>query len=404
MNELYVIHGKLITMAEGADWTKDYDYEDGYIIIKDGKIFQVGPMCELGEIPKGAACIDAAGAIVTPGLVDAHSHIGLWEDSLSFEGDDGNEDTDPITPQLRVIDGINCRDRAFSETLRAGITTVVVSPGSANPIGGQLAAMKTYRQDHRDQFILAPAGIKMAFGENPKTSYHERNQTPITRMGTAALIREALFKAKDYKEQKDRYHKNPEEEERPEWDFKSEALMAVFDGLPVYAHAHRLDDMETALRIAKEFGLDLILVHGTEAHLEPDRFQQENVPILVGPVLTDRSKPELANQSEDAVQQLWGKVPLAVVTDHPETPEKFLMLSLAAASQGKMTRREMLALVTCGPAAICGLKQVGAIAQGMDGDIVVWDGDLKMAGVRPSYVIGGGNVLYGKDPVFKDEK
>lgn len=385
--DLCIINGKLITMD-----AKNFD--GGYIKIRDGKIFEVGDMKDFSN--DGTKTIDADGAVITPGMTDAHSHIGMWEDGIAFEGDDGNEDTDPATPQLRALDGINPSDRAFSEAVRAGVTTVVVGPGSANPIAGQILAMKTAGVCADDMVIAEPIGIKMAFGENPKSVYHDKNQAPVTRMGTAAVIRETLGKAKEYAEQIDKYNGDPENEDKPEWDFKQEALLPLIRReIPVHAHAHRIDDIFTAIRIAKEFNLKLILVHGTEAHLAADRIAREGIPILSGPILTDRSKPELRNQSEDAAARLAeAGVPIALVTDHPETPEKFLALCAQTAVNAGLEPMEALKAVTINPARICGIdNRVGSITEGKDADLIIWDGEPMSIGFRPRTVLCGGMII-----------
>lgn len=390
--EKYLIHAHCITM-EGDP------IEDGYLCWKDGKIIGLGPMACLPSLPPEADVLDAKGAVVTPGLMDAHSHIGIWEDGIDFEGDDGNEDTDPITPHLRALDGVNPADRAFSEALAAGITTVVTGPGSANPMGGQLLAMKTYGLCVDDMVLAAPAGMKVAFGENPKSAYHDKDETPVTRMGTAAILREELYKAKRYADQLEKAEKD-EEEPRPEWDMKHEALLPLLrKEIPLHAHVHRLDDIFTALRIAREFDLSLVLVHGTEAHLAAERLAKEGVPVLSGPILTDRSKPELKNQSEAAPALLRrAGIPVAIITDHPETPEKFLLLCAGAAVQQGLPPMEAMAAITIEPARICGLeKRVGSLAVGKDADFVLWQGTPPELSARPLKVFCDGVCRYQRE-------
>ncbi len=387
--ECCLIHGNLLTQT-------GQDFPDGYLVIRDGKIQRIGAMAEIPEIPACCEVLDLLGKTVTPGLLDAHSHIGIWEDGIDFEGDDGNEDTDPIMPQLRALDGVNPQDRAFSEALAAGITTVVTGPGSANPMGGQLLAMKTYGVCMEDMTVLAPAGIKVAFGENPKSSYHDKAQTPVTRMGTAALLRETLYKAKKYAEQLEKAEQDSEES-KPEWDMKHEALLPVLKReLPLYAHAHRLDDIFTAIRIAKEFDVKLVLVHGTEAHLAAERIAEEKVPVLSGPILTDRSKPELKNQTEAAPKQLHDAgIATAIITDHPETPQKHLMLCAGTAVRWGLSREAALAAITRVPAEICGLShRVGSLAVGMDADLVVWNGNPPDITAIPEMVFVNGAIVY----------
>ena len=255
--------------------------EDGFVEIEEGKIAAIGSMKE--ACPAEGELLDAAGGWLFPGFIDAHCHLGMWEDGLGFEGDDGNESTDPATPQLRALDAVNPLDPCFREALAAGVTTVVTGPGSANPVGGQLCAMKTYGRRMEEMLLLAPAAMKMALGENPKTTYNEKSQTPMTRMGTAAVIREQLSKASRYAHDK-ALAAEDEDLDEPDYDAKCEALLPVVRGeLPVHFHAHRLDDMFTARRIAGEFHLRYVLVHGTQGHLAPDLLAEDGAPVLCGP-------------------------------------------------------------------------------------------------------------------------
>ena len=332
--------------------------------------------------------IDAAGAYLLPGFVDAHSHIGLWEDALTFEGADGNEDTDPVTPHLRAIDGINPMDTAFREALEAGVTTVVTGPGSANPIGGQFAAIKTFGVSVDEMIIKAPAAMKMALGENPKSVYHDRKETPVTRMGTAAVIRAALYEAKHYLEKWEKYREDPEEDQ-PDFDFEKEALLPVLTGeLPVKVHAHRADDIFTALRLQKEFGFRLTIEHGTDGHLIPEYLKKAGVGVCVGPFLGDRSKPELKNLSLSTAKVLSeAGVPVGIITDHPETPEKFLPLCAAMAMREGMEKMAALSAITFTAARLAGVSdRVGSLAAGKDADLLLFDRfplefDAKLLGV-----------------------
>ncbi len=348
-------NGRVLTM-EGAE------YENGFVAFENGKITAVGPM---EDCPEGETVLDAEGGFIVPGLIDAHSHIGMWEDSLGMEGADGNEDTDPITPQLRAIDAVNPMDRAFAEALAAGVTSVVTGPGSANPIGGTFAAIKTRGRRVDDMLVKADAAMKFAFGENPKGVYGDKKQFPSTRMGTAAAIREALIKAQKYAGQ-----------EEPDFDFKSESLAPCLGGgLLVKAHAHRADDIFTALRIAKEFGLKMTIEHCTEGHLIADILKEENVGVCVGPSLGDRSKPELGALSYETAAALAGAgLTVAIITDHPEIPEKHLPLCAALAVKGGMDASEALKAVTINPARLCGIdSRVGSLAAGKDADVAVFD-------------------------------
>ncbi|MEG1719719.1 MAG: amidohydrolase, partial [Clostridia bacterium] len=237
--------------------------------------------------------IDLKGKFLTPGFIDAHCHIGIFEDSIGFEGDDGNEDTDPITPQLRAIDAINPFDKCFDEALTAGITTVVSGPGSANPIAGQIVALKTYGKTIEEMIVKQPLAIKIAFGENPKTVYHGKSLSPVTRMATASLIREQLFKTKRYNEDIEKADAD-KDYDLPDFCAKNEAMLNVINNnIPVHAHAHRADDILTAIRIAKEFNIKLVIIHGTDSQLVTDELKNNGIPVLFGPALCDRCKPEL---------------------------------------------------------------------------------------------------------------
>lgn len=386
---IIIKNGYLMTMDKSGD------IENGYIIVSDGKISDVGDMLLLKYEPEDAEIIDANGAIITPGLVDAHSHIGIWEDSLNFEGADGNEETDPITPHLRAIDAVNPMDKAFSEAAAAGITTVVTGPGSANPIGGQLLAMKTVGRCIDNMIVKEPIGIKAAFGENPKTIYNEKGQTPTTRMAIAAQFRDAMYKACEYLEQIERY-KSGEQDDMPDFDIKCEALIPLLQHkIPLYAHAHRADDIFTAIRLANEFKLNLVLVHATEGHLISEELKEAGFPVLSGPILVDRSKPELKNMSEanPAILTKAG-IETALITDHPETPQKYFILCAGIAMQNGMSREDSLRAMTSVPAHICGIAdRVGRLAKGCDADIIIWEGNPPDITAVPKIVLCDGHLV-----------
>ena len=381
MEKICILNARVLPM-EGEP------VERGFVALENGRIVSAGPM---EDAPRGwGETLDAAGGWLLPGLVDAHSHIGLYEDALGFEGADGNEDTDPVTPQLRVIDGVNPLERSFAEARAAGVTTVVVSPGSANPVGGQMAAIKTYGRRIDDMLLRAPCAIKFALGENPKTTYHDKDETPVTRMGTAALIREELAKAAEYARRKD---EADEDEDKPDFDMKLEALTPLLRGeIEAHFHAHRADDLFTALRISKEFGLRPVIVHGTEAHLVADLVAEEGVPVISGPFMTDRSKPELRGLTERAPGLLRrAGVPVAITTDHPEYPVKFLMEAARLAVRGGMEPEDALRAVTIDAARIAGVAdRVGSIAPGKDADLVLYTGDPFDYRTRVAAVFCGG--------------
>ncbi len=365
---LYVKNAKILTMT-------GTDYESGFICCKDGKITAIGDMAFMPEVAGSDTLVDAKGMVLIPGLVDSHSHIGLIEDSVGFEGDDINEMTDPITPHLRAIDGVYHADRAFEEARQNGVTTVVTGPGSANVIGGQFAALKTYGRTVDEMIVKAPCAMKIAFGENPKTVYHEKHQTPTTRMATAAVLREQLFKAREYLEALDDYENDKEENEKPEFDMKLNALIPVIKGeLVVKAHAHRTDDILTAIRIAKEFNLDMTLDHCTEGWLIADILKEYGYDVILGPILTDRSKIELRNQSLKAPGLLANAgVNVSIMSDHPEVPSQHLMLCAALAVREGMTQEDALRAITINAAKSVRLEtRIGSLEVGKDADMVLY--------------------------------
>lgn len=381
---MVIVNGIIYTMEEKV-------IQHGFVKIEGTKITAVGEMKDLGDVE--GEVIDAKGGYVLPGLIDAHTHVGMWEDSLAFEGDDGNEDTDPTTPYLRALDAVNPMDRAFEEALCSGITTVMTGPGSTNPIGGQNIVMKTYGNCIDDMVLKSPAAMKFALGENPKLVYHGKNQGPVTRMATAALIRECLLKAKDYKEQKE---KAQEEDESVDFDFKCESLIPVLEKkIPAHFHAHRADDIFTAIRIAKEFDLNYAIVHCTEGNLIAQRLGKEKIMAMVGPAMTDRSKPELRELSFSTPGILeQNGCHVSLTTDHPATPIQYLCLCAALAVKKGMEREKALQAITIKAAQICGLEeQIGSIAPGKDADCVIFDGDPLNLWSNVAFVLIEGKVV-----------
>lgn len=368
-------------------------YENGFIETNGTKILRMGRTSALEGT--SADDIDCKGKTILPGFVDAHCHLGMFGDGVGFEGDDGNEETDPCTPQLRSIDAINPLDRNFSEALDAGITSVMTGMGSANAIGGQWVAMKTHGTRIDNMVFLEPSAMKFALGENPKVVYHSKNTAPNTRMATASIIREQLTKAQRYLEDVKKAE-DDEDYDRPEYDAKCEALLPVLKReVKAHFHCHRSDDIFTAIRLAKEFSLDLVVVHCTEGHLISDELGKEQIRAVIGPVISDRSKPELANQTIKLAQKLFTVgVELAICTDHPEVPIQYLPLSAALCVRGGLDYDYALRAITINAAEISGISdRVGSLKVGKDADFVLFDGDPLDVQQCPNLVVINGEIV-----------
>lgn len=350
--------------------------KNGFVKINGNIIENVGKMEELDI--ENEQVVDMKGKYLYPGFIDAHTHLGMVEDGLTFEGDDINEAVDPVTPNLRAIDAINPMDRCFSEALSAGVTTVITGPGSSNPIAGQMVAIKTYGTRIDNMIIKDPVSMKFSLGENPKNTFSEKSQSPSTRMAVAALIREQLSKARKYLLDKNEFFNNPDENEEPEFDAKNEALIPLLKReIPAHFHAHRSDDIFTAIRIAKEFNLDYVIIHCTEGHLIADELKRENTKVFSGPFLSDRSKPELVNLTPKTPGVLAKKgVKESIVTDHPVTPIQYLPVCASLAVREGMDAYEALKSITINAAEIAGIdNRVGSIEPMKDADILVFEHD-----------------------------
>ena len=378
------------------------------IITGDGRVIERGEVAfddkirYVGENYPGEAdeVIDASGYTVTPGLIDAHCHVGLFGDSTGFEGADANEDSDPIMPQLRAVDGINPQDRSFEDARKAGITTVVTGPGSANAVGGQFAAVKTYGVCVDDMLLKAPCAMKMALGENPKTVYNDKNQTPVTRMGTMALIRELLYKTINYRDALKKYEDDSEENEKPDFDIKLEAMLPVINReIPVKVHAHRADDICSAIRLAKEFDIRVTIEHCSDGDIIADILEREKLPVMLGPTLTDRSKPELRNLSFATYKNLSERdIKTAIITDHPEITIENLPLCAALAVRNGMDGEKALSAITLTDAENCGIgDRVGSLCEGKDADIAVFTCDPTDFGAECIMTFINGKAVYKKD-------
>ena len=382
---IFIKNGIIYTMAGET-------IENGSILIKNGKIVEVGRDI---IAPLDAEVVDAEGKIVLPGFIDAHCHLGMWEEGIGFEGSDGNEMVDPVTPHLRAIDAINPMDISFEEAYQGGVTTAVTGPGSANVVGGTFVAIKTVGNRIDDMIIKDPIAMKVAFGENPKRVYDSQKKSPMTRMATAAILRETLFKAKAYMDKKDRAE---DESKMPEFDMKMEAMIPVLKKeIPLKAHAHRADDIFTAIRIAKEFDVDITLDHCTEGHLIVDELVKEGKNAIVGPSLGNRSKFELKNMTFETPKVLVeAGVKVAITTDSPVTPLQYLPLCAGLAHKAGLDEMEALKCITINAAEIVGLSdRIGSIEVGKDADIVIFDGNpIKDVDHKTYMTIIDGKIVY----------
>ncbi|MCD2348625.1 amidohydrolase [Clostridium guangxiense] len=384
---LLIKNGKILTM-------NGENYERGCVLIDNGKIKKVSDKI---EETSDMEVIDAEGCIVMPGIIDAHCHIGLVEENMGFEGDDINEASNPVVPELRAIDGINPMDVAFDDAVKAGITGVMTGPGSGNVMGGQFVFMKTKGTCVDDMVILEPSAVKVAFGENPKRFYGKKGKMPVTRMATAALLRETLTKAKFYMAKKNKAFK---EGDLFEEDFKLEALIPVLERkIPLKAHAHRADDILTAIRIAKEFNIKMTLDHCTEGHLISKYVKKSEFPAIVGPSLTSRSKIELQNKTFKTPGILAkAGVKVAIMTDHPVIPVGYLPICAGLAAKDGLGIEEAYKAITINSAEICGVSnRVGSIEEGKDADIAIFTGNPMEVFTEAKYTIINGEIVFSKN-------
>ncbi|GAU78947.1 amidohydrolase [Fusibacter sp. 3D3] len=385
---IIIKNGKVLTMAGQS-------YDCACVAIDQGKIIALKEWIEPSAEDE---VIDAMGMIVMPGLIDAHCHLGMFEDGIGFEGADGNEATQAITPQLRAIDGINPLDKSFREAYEAGVTTVMTGPGSVNVIGGQFAVIKTYGKRIDHMILKSPAALKISFGENPKKGHGEKGRMPVTRMGIAALLRETLTKAVDYRAKQ---QAAMQDGKHFDTDLGMEAIMPVLKGeIPLKAHVHRADDMFTALRIAKEFDLKITLDHVTEGHLVVDELAGENVPLIVGPSFGGRGKFEIKEKTFETPGVLSNAgFKVAIVTDHPVIPLYNLINCAAFAIRSGMDEDAALKAITITPAEIMGVSdRVGSLEVGKDADIVIFDGPVFDIMTKTQYVLIDGKIIYRRRP------
>lgn len=361
----------------------------GYVRTKDECIEEIGEMSSF--VPREEEeVIDVEGAFVMPGLIDAHAHIGITEEKWGIIGDDCNEETNPVTASLRAIDAVNPMDPAFHDAIEAGITSVMTGPGSANVVGGQFVFMKTQGRCIDHMIVKYPAAMKVAFGENPKTAYGDKDKFPSTRMGTAALLRKTLSEARQYQRDKEEGKLNKEDFELEPW------LPVLRKEIPMKAHAHRADDILTAIRIAKEFGVDITIDHGTEAHLIVDEVLTSGFPVIVGTDLTSRSKIEVQNMNFKTAGILEeAGILFAITTDHPVALIQYLPVCAGLSVKHGLRMEEGLKAMTIYPARICRVEdKVGSLSPGKDADIAIFTGNPMETFTKTLYTIIDGKVIY----------
>ena len=381
---LLIKNGYVKTMA-GAD------IPSGCVLIgDDGKIAAVGADIDAPD----ADVIDAGGRLVTPGCVEAHCHIGVHNTAMRWEGADYNERTDPITPHMRAIDGINPIDESFEQALQHGVTSACTGPGSANVVGGTFAAIKLAGKRIDKMIIKNPVAMKCAFGENPKGCYGQSGKTPVTRMATAALLRELLFKAQRYAQAK-------KDGKDPNFDMKLEAMLPVINKeIPLKAHAHRADDIFTAIRIAREFDVNMTLDHCTDGALIAEELAEEGLPAFIGPSFGNKSKIELRNKSFTTPAELAkAGVPISIITDAPVIPLEHLPMCAGFAVSAGLDYEEGWRAITINPATQTGIgDRVGSLEPGKDGDVVIWQDDpLKVIGTQAHTTVVNGKVVYAAE-------
>lgn len=386
---------RLLAIVNGQVWTMAGQvYPRANVLLDGAQIKAVGPQL---KVPAGVELIDAAGKFVLPGFIDAHCHLGIIEEIYQVEGDDGNETTGPVTPHLRALDAINPRDIGFEDALSGGVTTVAVTPGSANVIGGQVAIIKTAGELIDEMVIRAPAGLKAALGENPKRVYGaESKKMPATRMASAALLRETLVRGQNYI--KHRQRAGDQAGPEADYDLKMEPVAKVLRReIPLRVHAHRADDIMTALRVAREFNLSIILEHCTEGHRVAEYIAAAGVPVVVGPVHINRAKVELMDRRlETAAVLARAGVPIAIMTDHPVVPIQYLSLSAGLACRGGLPAEKALEAITAGAARVLGVdKFLGSLEPGKNADIVIMNGHPFDSRSRVDQVLVNGQRMIG---------
>lgn len=391
---MWIVNGKIMTMEEES-------FENGYLHIIGDKIAEVGAMAELSGMKEtvsgetGEEALDVKGAWVMPGLIDAHCHVGMTEEKWGMAGEDCNEMTSPITPQLRGIDAVNPMDPAFHDAIMAGVCSLMTGPGSSNVVGGQSVFLKVQGRNVDKMVLKEPAAMKVAFGENPKNEYGDRNEMPGSRMAVAGMLREELYKACQYREKKEKG-----DVPSSQWDFRMESWLPVLrKEIPLKAHAHRADDILTAIRIAKEFDVNMTLDHCTEGHLIADEIARSGFPAIVGPDLSSRSKIEIKNMSFKTAGVLErAGVKTAIMTDHPVSLIRYLPLCAGLSVKQGLSMEGGLRAITIHAAQVCGVDdRVGSLKVGKDADISIFSGNPMEVFTKTLYTIINGKIVYQFD-------
>lgn len=365
--------------------------ENGTLFIKNEKIEEV--ITGTIDIPTTYRVMDVGGSIITPGLIDVHTHLGIEEMETGKEGEDLNEETNPVTPELRVIDGIYMGDPAMEDARRAGVTTVQVLPGSSNVIGGEMAVIKMRKDVVVDRCILrAPSGMKAAFGENPKMTFGPKGQAPMTRMGVVAMLRQTLMDAKNYQVRL----KNGEATRQLDMENLGKVLSKE---IPLRVHAHRADDIVSVLRLKDEFDIDVTIEHCTEGHLLADYISERDIMVSIGPTMSPKSKIELKNKSWKTPKALADvNVPFALTTDHSVVGIEHLMASAIMAVKHGLSEQQALQAITYHAAVYMGVEnRVGSLEKGKDADLVIWDGDIFDLRSKVIYTMIDGIFVFERD-------
>lgn len=380
---MVIINGRVLTMEED-------EFRNGFVRIRGRFIEEVGDMAMFTAKDTDGEVLDVEGAWVMPGLIESHAHIGITEEKWGIIGDDSNEQTNPVTPTLRAIDAVNPMDPAFHDAIEAGITSVMAGPGSANVVGGQFVFMKTQGRCIDNMIVRFPAAMKIAFGENPKTCYGDNGCYPSTRMATAALLRKTLYDAVQYKKNKEAGSLTQEQMELEAW------LPVLRREIPMKAHAHRADDILTAIRIAKEFEVDITIDHGTESHLIADEIFASGFPVIAGTELTARSKLEVQNMSFKTCGVLHrAGILFSITTDHPVALIQTLPICAGLAVKHGLPMEAGLRAITINAAKICRVDDmVGSLKKGKQADIAVFSGNPLELFTKTLYTIIDGKVIY----------